>query len=169
MSYSRITNLLPSKNTVKSGLYTGLFITIHIAAWLDREQDNENNPPITLSLLSKIVASIHTAAALAEILDDLSLASLHSNLGKYKAGAGGMLAGSFASVAGVWATTDSKANMIFGVANATFNGVGRLFSGTHRNIVMAEEVINFEHLEQKAEDDSNQMERGESYRTLAAS
>jgi hypothetical protein len=165
MSYTRITSLLPSKSTVKAGVYTGFFIALHIAAWLDREQDNENDPPISLSLLSKIAVSAHTAAVAAEMLDDFSMVSIHSTMSKYKAGGAAMLAGSAATLAGVWATADSRANMVLGVVNASSNFVGRLFSGAHRKAVMSENVVNFDHLEQKAQDD---MENGEAYNSLPA-
>jgi hypothetical protein len=158
MSYSRITNLLPSRNTLKASAYTGAFILVHLAAWWDREIDKADDPLITISLVSKIIASAHTFAVGMEVWEDLSMVSLNPNLNKYKLAAASMLLVSTSTLVGTLAAADSAANMILGVANANSNFAGRLFSGAHRKAVMSEQMIDFDRLE-----------RGVPYNTLAPS
>jgi hypothetical protein len=150
MTSARIMNLLPSKSTCKSTLLTAAFVTVHVAAYLDREQDNESSSVITFSLTSKIVASLHTAYAFYEVLENFERAGQYFNPSKYKLASAGALVTSLGTLAGVWAVGDSRANLILGVSNAGSNFFGRLFSAAHRKAVMSELIVSFDGLETPA-------------------
>lgn len=146
MSTTRITNCLPSKNMIETTLLTAAFVTIHVAAYLDRAQDIEsNNAGISLSLASKILASLHSASALFKIWENFERAGHHAHVGKYMVASGLSLVTAFGALGGVWGVADSEANLALGVTNATGNFLGRLFSSANRNAVMSELEVRFDH------------------------
>jgi hypothetical protein len=155
MSYARITNLLPTKSVIETTLLTAAFITVHVGAYLDREQDNESTSVMTFSMISKLVATCHTSAAVFKVWENLERAGQHINPSKYKAASGGALAASAGTLAGVWAAADSRINLVLGISNAASNFLGRVFSSAHRKAVMSELVVSFDSLIE-AENNANQ-------------
>ncbi|MDR3491153.1 MAG: hypothetical protein P4M12_03800 [Gammaproteobacteria bacterium] len=151
MSWSRIAKSL---STAESVTVSAICVFIHISAYIDREKEYDENmqDDFNLTLMSEVIASLHTLGTLLKILDNHNRAGVSVQQTRYKAITAGSVVGSLASLTTAWATSHSQVSLGCSIANAGCNFFSRLSSAVYKHAVHNESLVDFDSVAHNSSD-----------------